>query len=89
MHPQPVLSLPFTPARKPATKALAFLPCKHPAQVRAEAEREVAEAPRCGCCVTARVHLVKYVGSTLFLDDDPEQLQLAFPASERAEWTPR
>jgi hypothetical protein len=60
-----------------------------PEETRADAEREVSRAPRCSCCLTARVHLAKYIGSTLFLDDNPDQLQLALPIAERAQWTPR
>jgi hypothetical protein len=56
---------------------------------RAEAERELARGPRCRCCVHARVHLTRYIGSTLFFDDNPEQLQLALPAADRERFTPR
>ncbi len=56
---------------------------------RAEAQRQLTSAPRCRCCVSARVHLARYVGSTLFFDDNPEQLQLALPASDRGWLTPR
>jgi hypothetical protein len=56
---------------------------------RNEAERELARAPRCGCCVSPRVHLAKYVGSTLFFDDAPESLRRALPSAERARWSDR
>jgi hypothetical protein len=57
-------------------------------EARSAAERELAQGPRCGCCVSARVHLSRFFGSTLFLDDDPTQLWLAIPLTERERWTP-
>jgi hypothetical protein len=56
---------------------------------RGEAERELARAPYCGCCVSPRVHLAKFVGSTLFLDDKPSSLRSALPFAERARWSER
>lgn len=50
---------------------------------------ELERAPRCGCCISPRVHLAKYVGSTLFSDDTPAALQRALPAAERARWSER
>jgi hypothetical protein len=47
------------------------------------------DAPGCGCCISHRVHLTRYVGSTLFLDDDPRQLAQAVPPRERTVWTER
>ena len=44
-----------------------------------EAERELLRAPRCACCVSPRVHLAKYIGSTLFSDDNPATLRRALP----------
>jgi hypothetical protein len=56
------------------------------AEARAAAERELAHGPHCRCCVSPRVHLAQWVGSLLFLDDDPAELQRALPVGERAEW---
>jgi hypothetical protein len=52
-------------------------------QARTQAQRELLRGPRCRCCVSARVHLGRFVGSTLFFDDDPEKLRLALPPAER------
>jgi hypothetical protein len=76
-------------ARPAATRALATLDAATLLEAHAEAERQLARAPRCGCCLTPRVHLGRYVGSTLFLDDDPEMLRLALPPAERPRWSPR
>jgi hypothetical protein len=54
-----------------------------------QAERELASARRCSCCANALAHLRDRLGSTLFLDDDPEQLASAFPPDERDRFTPR
>ncbi|MCW2630274.1 MAG: hypothetical protein JWR48_6996 [Mycobacterium sp.] len=47
-----------------------------PLEARAEAEHQLARVTPCRCCVNPRVHLSRYVGSTLFLDDDPAELAL-------------
>jgi hypothetical protein len=53
------------------------------------ARRVLAGAPRCSCCPSHRAHVAKYVGSTLFVDDDPHELSQAVPTSERTPWTER
>jgi hypothetical protein len=60
-----------------------------PLEARAEAEHQLARVTPCRCCVNPRVHLSRYIGSTLFLDDDPAELQQAIPPAERARWTVR
>jgi len=57
--------------------------------VRRDALRELTHAPRCGCCISPRVHLTKYIGSTLFSDDTPATLRRALPATERERWSGR
>lgn len=89
MHPPPARWLRARPAPTPPTNALAALDTRDPIAARADAERELARVPRCRCCVSARVHLAKYLGSTLFFDDKPELLRSALPAADRARWTVR
>jgi hypothetical protein len=52
-------------------------------QARAEAKRIIERGPHCRCCVGPRVHLTRFIGSTLFFDDDPEKLRLALPPGDR------
>jgi hypothetical protein len=54
-----------------------------------DAARELGRAPRCACCISPRVHLAKYVGSTLFLDDNPAALRRALPPADRERWNDR
>jgi hypothetical protein len=56
------------------------------ALARARAARLLARE-HCGCCISPQVHLARFVGITLFLDDDPVELQRAIPSAERARWT--
>ena len=78
----------IAPSSQPL-RALAALGAATLAEAGLEAERELARAPHCGCCMSPRVHLAKFVGSTLFLDDDPAMLRLALPSAERARWSER
>jgi hypothetical protein len=71
------------------SKACTLLGADTLAQARSEAERELARGPRCGCCLTPRIHLTRFVGSTLFLDDDPHALLAAIPLDQRGNFTPR
>ena len=52
-------------------------------EAREMAQRVLGRGPHCLCCVSARVHLARYVGSTLFFDDDPEELRQALPPGEQ------
>ncbi len=83
------LSTRSIPPRAHVSHALAALGTDDPRHARAAAERELARGPRCRCCVSPRVHLTRYVGSLLFLDDDPELLQRALPAADAARFTVR
>ena len=83
LHPADPISSP------PRSKALAALDARTATEARAEAERELARARPCGCCVGPRAHLATHVGSILFLDDDPAELQRAIPRAEHAWWTRR
>ena len=69
--------------------ALLALGAVTPSDAVATAQHVMERAPRCGCCISHRVHLARYVGSTLFRDDDPRQLTEAVPRSERTGWTER
>ncbi len=71
------------------SSAFAALGARDPRSALEAAEREVSRAPRCLCCISPRAHLAAHIGTTLFLDDDPEKLRDALPADERASWTPR
>lgn len=83
------LSMPPITAHHPVSNAFDALGSDDPPKARAEAERELARGPRCRCCLSARVHLSKYVGSLLFLDDNPELLRRALPAADTARFTVR
>ena len=47
------------------------------------AEQELGRARRCSCCASLLAHVYDRLGSDLFLDDDPEQLMLAFEETDR------
>jgi hypothetical protein len=89
MHPQPIHALPLHRRRAPVCKAFEWLGAEHPEEARVAAERELARGPRCRCCLAPRVHLARYVGSTIFTDDDPAALLRAIPLAERGEWSER
>jgi hypothetical protein len=75
------LSLHRPPLLTPST--LAALGAATLTDARRTAKRELRLASPCGCCTSARAHLARYVGSTLFLDDRPDQLHQALPSEER------
>ncbi len=91
MHPRLVHEVLDTSALRslPLLKALDALDAQSPSEACTLAANELARARRCGCCLTPRIHLATYVGSTLFLDDDPAELQRAIPRAEQAVWTKR
>jgi hypothetical protein len=91
MYPRSAPSLRLVGAAAPASlpKALVELGANSLPGARVAAEQELANSLPCGCCLTARIHLTQYFGSTLFLDDDPRQLQLAVPVAARRRWTTR
>lgn len=99
MRPHPSPSIPVL-AFRPAIRGPSAAPARAPRAVAVRAEEELswairaarvelACAPRCRCCPDLLGHLRLRVGSTLFLDDDPAQLALAFPTDERAAYSPR
>lgn len=91
MYPGPAFHAPFRPTATPPStpKALLALGAASLLEARLAAARELERAPRCGCCVSPRIHLAQSVGSTLFFDDDPAELQRALPFADRARWTAR
>jgi hypothetical protein len=90
MYPSPAHhSLRPWSAHASATDAFSVLGVDDATDARTEAERELSRAARCRCCVSARVHLGKYVGSTLFLDDNPQLLHSSLPPADRARFTMR
>ncbi|MCP3063260.1 hypothetical protein LXT21_31230 [Myxococcus sp. K38C18041901] len=64
-------------------KAVRMLGVVRLAEARERAEHALRGARRCSCCRALLEHLHDRIGSTLFLDDDPEQLACAFDAQER------
>ncbi len=47
------------------------------------ARRQLRRARRCARCRQLLARMFDQIGSTLFIDDDPEQLILAFDPAER------
>lgn len=70
-------------------KALRFLDAKTLSGARRHAGEVLSDALRCPCCQKLLGHVFDRLGSTLFLDDDPEQLQHAFENEERDLFAPR
>ncbi|QSQ11800.1 hypothetical protein [Myxococcus landrumensis] len=70
-------------------KAVRMLGVERLADARTRAEHALDGARRCSCCRGLLEHLYDRLGSTLFLDDDPEQLARAFEDDERDRFTPR
>lgn len=70
-------------------KAVSLLGVERLAEARARAEHALKGARRCSCCRGVLAHVYDRLGSTLFLDDDPEQLARAFDDDERDAFTAR
>jgi hypothetical protein len=66
-----------------ATKAVCLLGAQGLGEARLHAAAELVKAGRCPCCRSLLGHLHERLGSTLFLDDDPEVLAQAFAEEER------
>ncbi|NBD09677.1 MULTISPECIES: hypothetical protein [Corallococcus] len=64
-------------------KAVRMLGARGLGDARRRAGRALEKAWRCTCCRGLLAHVFERVGSTLFLDDDPEVLAQAFDDSER------
>jgi len=71
------------------SKAVRLLGVARLADARVQAAHALAGARRCTCCRDMLEHLYERVGSTLFLDDDPEQLAQSFEDGERDGFTAR
>jgi hypothetical protein len=65
------------------SKAIRLLEATDLEDARSQARRVLDLAERCRCCRGLLAHLFDRLGSTLFLDDDPHQLALAFEPEER------
>jgi hypothetical protein len=70
-------------------KAVRLLGARHLPEARHRAEHTLKGARRCACCASLLTHVFDRVGSTLFLDDDPETLAQALEESERDQFSPR
>lgn len=70
-------------------KAVSLLGVERLAEARTRAEHALKDARRCSCCKGVLEHVYDRLGSTLFLDDDPEQLARAFDDDERDAFTAR
>jgi hypothetical protein len=89
MYPSPARSLRPWSVHSTGADAFSVLGVNDAIDARAEAEHELSRATRCRCCVSHRVHLGKYVGSTVFLDDNPQLLHSSLPPADRARFTVR
>ena len=58
------------------------------AEVRRQAMVELNGPSGCSCCPSRLAHIHQRLGATFFFNDNPEQLVLAFPPSERSTFTP-
>jgi hypothetical protein len=70
-------------------KAVRLLGARHLPEARHRAEHTLKGARRCACCTSMLTHVFDRLGSTLFLDDDPETLAQAFDESERDRFSPQ
>jgi hypothetical protein len=89
MYPQSAPSFEPSQPQRSSSKACDALGADNLTHARSLAETELARGPRCGCCLTPQIHLTRFVGSTLFLDDDPTKLLAAFPRDARGQFTTR
>lgn len=70
-------------------KAVRMLGARGLEDARRQGARALEKAWRCTCCRGLLAHVFERVGSTLFLDDDPEVLAQAFDDSERDRFSAR
>ncbi|GMT97569.1 hypothetical protein KH5H1_16880 [Corallococcus caeni] len=90
----------WAPSRRPAVrreqaqeegslKAVRMLGAQGLEDARRQGARALEKAWRCTCCRGLLAHVFERVGSTLFLDDDPEVLAQSFDDSERDPFSAR
>ncbi|MBU8900943.1 hypothetical protein DRW03_19610 [Corallococcus sp. H22C18031201] len=72
-----------------ALKAVRLLGAQELSTARRRASHALEGARQCACCRSLLDHLYDRVGSTLFLDDDPEVLAQAFDDGERDRFSPK
>lgn len=70
-------------------KAVRLLGEEQLANARRRAAHVLHNARRCACCKSLLEHMFDRIGSTLFLDDDPESLVKAFSSAERDSFSAR
>jgi hypothetical protein len=70
-------------------KAVRMLGARSLSEARREAAQALKHARSCDCCRSLLDHLFDRLGSTLFLDDDPQELAQAFEETERDRFCPR
>lgn len=70
-------------------KAVRTLGAQGLEDARRQGARALEKAWRCTCCRSLLAHVFERVGSTLFLDDDPELLAQSFEDSERDRFSTR
>jgi hypothetical protein len=71
-----------------APRSFFYLNARSLSEARRRAARVVSRTRPSACCGSPLAHVFHRLGSTLFFDDDPEQLARAFPAPEREQFTP-
>jgi hypothetical protein len=89
MRPRRLAIVRTLPAPSRHLKAVQALGAHNLFEARAIARRELEDESACSCCRSPRDHLARFVGSTLYFDDDPAHLRRAIPFEERLQWTPR
>lgn len=78
----------FVPPDVAKYPALRFFPARTLEQARGAALPLLGGPPACVCCPDVLGHVRCRIGSTLFLDDDPQQLWSMFPVLERERFSP-
>jgi hypothetical protein len=71
-----------------AARVLVYFGGRTVAEAARQAAAMLSGPPGCSCCPSRLGHIHLRLGTTFFFDDNPEQLVRAFPAAERAFFTP-
>jgi hypothetical protein len=94
--PSRLLRRPARPAELPkpspddeVPRSFSYLDARSLLEARRRATLLLHRARPTDCCASPLAHVFHRLGSTLFFDDDPEQLARAFPAREREQFSPR